>query len=318
MNISVESLDDNNKESEKTFGPVFMSPGGTFVRPEMPALNLTPDASLAVFTDSFSKTDDSSGMQATQGDTGLNVKSFSIQPEGVSIPPELEGQSWGVKRGEVQDLGLFGGAILVTLPSRLEDVSGVRQVPDHQEVFVDKTSDISLIVEILNHAEDISNNDAARYHFDDLAQCNSAISTEITSTMVFGGASGSSDFMQELSPAYTKCVLTGRQRVSKFRNSGKNDLDEVLIYLIVVRMPEIGTDLLISLNMPATSDTKGDSVSVMHAKRPVAATNEATVPADAFLSDSSYNVVDDLAMFGVKTLRSLCETFKIVDFSLFA
>ena len=91
MNISVESLDDNNKESEKTFGPVFMSPGGTFVRPEMPALNLTPDASLAVFTDSFSKTDDSSGMQATQGDTGLNVKPFSIQPEGVSIPPELEG-----------------------------------------------------------------------------------------------------------------------------------------------------------------------------------------------------------------------------------
>lgn len=44
---------------------------------------------------------------------------------------------------------LFGGAITASLPENFEDASKFRQIPDNQEVFVDKDSDVSVIVEIL-------------------------------------------------------------------------------------------------------------------------------------------------------------------------
>ena len=43
---------------------------------------------------------------------------------------------------------LYGGAITVSLPSTLIDASDVRQVPDHQEVFLSPTTLTSLIFEI--------------------------------------------------------------------------------------------------------------------------------------------------------------------------
>ncbi|KAM1102734.1 hypothetical protein ACFX19_011526 [Malus domestica] len=44
---------------------------------------------------------------------------------------------------------LFGGAITSTFPLRFQDVSNIRQVPDHQEAFVDPARDESLIFELL-------------------------------------------------------------------------------------------------------------------------------------------------------------------------
>jgi hypothetical protein len=44
---------------------------------------------------------------------------------------------------------LFDGAISVNMFENFEDASKFRQVPDHQEVFIDIFSDVSLIVEIL-------------------------------------------------------------------------------------------------------------------------------------------------------------------------
>lgn len=315
--------DSDDGKADKTFEPVFMSPGGTFVRPSMPALNLTPDASLAVFHEAFPVNNNSSpNKSALEGGAGadLNLKSTSILPPGVTLPSDMEGQSWGVKRGDVQDLGLFGGAILMTLPSRLEDVSGVRQVPDHQEVFVDKATDISLIIEILNHADDVSDDDAAKYHFEDLAHCNGAASAEVTSTAL----SGTNDtFFSELPSSIVKCVLVGRQQVSKFRDGNHNGMDEVLLFLAVVRMPEIGTDLLVSLNVPSASasarGSHGDSVSAAHAQKSVHAA-KANVSADMFLQDTSVEVGEpgsDVS-FAVDTMRLVSSSFKIVNYALFA
>ena len=308
----------DDEKGEKTFEPVFMSPGGSFVKPSVPALNLTPDTSLAVFNEAFPVDNESPGMTSNECNVGadLKVKSTSIMPPGVSVPPDLEGQSWGVKRGDVQDLGLFGGAILMTIPSRLEDVSGVRQVPDHQEVFVDNASDISLIVEILNHADEVSDEEAAKYHFNDLAQCNNAVSMEITSTAIYGT---NTSFLSCLPQATVKCVLTGTQKVSKFRDNCQNGIDEVLIFLIVVRMPNIQTDLLISLNMPLTSVSHGDSVSAAHAKKS-ADSVKLSVPTEAFLEKSTIVMgnMDSDVQFGIETFRLISSSFKIVNYSLFA
>lgn len=46
------------------------------------------------------------------------------------------------------------------------------KVPDHQEVFVDRESKMSLIVELLTYDDAVSNDQAATHYFNDLAQCN--------------------------------------------------------------------------------------------------------------------------------------------------
>nr|GMD13444.1 ran guanine nucleotide release factor [Ipomoea batatas]GMD16942.1 ran guanine nucleotide release factor [Ipomoea batatas] len=64
---------------------------------------------------------------------------------------------------------LFGGAIASTFPVRFQDVSNVRQVPDHQEVFVDPARDESLIFELLELKQDVADNGSAAWFLQDLA-----------------------------------------------------------------------------------------------------------------------------------------------------
>ncbi len=44
---------------------------------------------------------------------------------------------------------LFGGAVSLSVPARLVDVSDFRPVPDNQEVLADGATDQSVIVEIM-------------------------------------------------------------------------------------------------------------------------------------------------------------------------
>ena len=67
---------------------------------------------------------------------------------------------------------LFGGAITSLIPKSFEDVSIIRQVPDHQEVFVDKYTEMSLIVELMQADESVSDELAAAHYFEDLSICN--------------------------------------------------------------------------------------------------------------------------------------------------
>lgn len=67
---------------------------------------------------------------------------------------------------------LFGGTITVELPDSFNDLSIYRQVPDHQEVLVDSYSNATIIVEILDFEDSISDESAASYYFDDLSQAN--------------------------------------------------------------------------------------------------------------------------------------------------
>ncbi|KAK3227629.1 hypothetical protein Dsin_007491 [Dipteronia sinensis] len=64
---------------------------------------------------------------------------------------------------------LFGGAIATTFPYRFQDVSNIRLVPDHQEVFVDPARDESLIFELLDFKDDVGDNGSAASFLQDLA-----------------------------------------------------------------------------------------------------------------------------------------------------
>jgi hypothetical protein len=70
---------------------------------------------------------------------------------------------------------LFGGAIKSIVPSDFVDISVIREVPDHQEVFVDNNSNSSIIIEVLSRPDDVPDNAASRFYFDDLCQLNQVI-----------------------------------------------------------------------------------------------------------------------------------------------
>ncbi|KAK3706422.1 hypothetical protein QZH41_018636 [Actinostola sp. cb2023] len=72
---------------------------------------------------------------------------------------------------------LFGGAMRALIPSEAKDVSEVRQVPDNQEVFCHPTIDQSIMVDILEYQTQVQNENAAKYHFEDIASCNESLGT---------------------------------------------------------------------------------------------------------------------------------------------
>ncbi|KAF9599157.1 hypothetical protein IFM89_035436 [Coptis chinensis] len=67
------------------------------------------------------------------------------------------------------DCSLFGGAISSTFPLRFQDVSNIREVPDHQEVYVDPSRDENLIVELLELKHEVQDSASAAWFFQDLA-----------------------------------------------------------------------------------------------------------------------------------------------------
>ena len=76
---------------------------------------------------------------------------------------------------------LFGGAIAAGIGGNWLDASDARPVPDHQEVWLERDTDLSLVIEILERA-DAADAACAAYHFEDVAGSNDAISTEIVGT----------------------------------------------------------------------------------------------------------------------------------------
>ncbi|KAI9684004.1 MAG: multicopy suppressor of ts gsp1 [Bathelium mastoideum] len=77
---------------------------------------------------------------------------------------------------------LFGGAITAQYPRTFIDVSNLRQVPDHQEVYVDSQGFTSIIVDILERPpEDVCSNDkeAALHHLKDITSDHDLAHTKI-------------------------------------------------------------------------------------------------------------------------------------------
>ena len=190
---------------------------------------------------------------------------------------------------------LFGGAIITSFLSTFEDISLVRQVPDHQEVYVDRVTDMSLIVELLSYDESISDNIATQHYFRDLAQCNEATEYSIDSSSVVS----SNTCIPGIAGAYSCCALVGRQVVAKFYRRLDSPLNNVQILLLVLRLPAVGTDILITLNIP----------------HPQEETNIPTIATSSFLSPLPLLLTEPAA---VDIMRQILKNFKIIDWSLFA
>ncbi|KAJ2896720.1 hypothetical protein GGI21_005015, partial [Coemansia aciculifera] len=115
---------------------------------------------------------------------------------------------------------LFGGAMSIDIPERLTDVSNLRQVPDHQEVFADAKTDESVIIEILEAVDKTDGIDAIQYHYKHVCELNNA--------------PPKNDHMSSTGPLKTMphaFYLFGEQTVAKFNEKSALAQNTVAVHM---------------------------------------------------------------------------------------
>nr|XP_009804048.1 PREDICTED: probable ran guanine nucleotide release factor isoform X2 [Nicotiana sylvestris] len=188
---------------------------------------------------------------------------------------------------------LFGGAISSTFPLRFQDVSNVRQVPDHQEVFVDPGRDESLIIELLDLKLDVADSGSATWFLQDLANEQDA---EGATSAVFEAPG----LCYRNTPAVISTAV-GQMAVSKGRQ-GREAQNLVKVYLANLRLKEVGTDILITAYEPLLINPLSETASTVGAGIAVPAAQSGIMPmAEVFkLAVSSFKV-HDWSLFGTAT-----------------
>ncbi|CAH9129018.1 unnamed protein product [Cuscuta epithymum] len=182
---------------------------------------------------------------------------------------------------------LFGGAIASTFPSRFQDVSTIRQVPDNQEVFVDPARDESLIFELLELKQDVADDGSATWFLQDLANeqdAEGAILIEKSEVFDVPGLR-----FRALPSVISTAV--GQMAISKGRQ-GREAQNLVKVYLANVRLKEVTTDVLITAYEPIVINSLSESATTVGAGIAVPAEQAGCMPmSEVFkLAVSSFKV----------------------------
>jgi hypothetical protein len=167
---------------------------------------------------------------------------------------------------------LFDGAMVCEMPIPFFDVSDVREVPDHQECWQDVSSFSNspgslLVVEILERQGNVGDADAACYFFQDLAESNGATRVEdaqfhpITTEAAVGISNSTSSPVLPFFGAGFQRVEMGR-KFDMRGNLRNQPVQWILVELCVIRLPHVGTDLLVTLSTPLDNEPI-DSVRAM-------------------------------------------------------
>ena len=163
---------------------------------------------------------------------------------------------------------LFGGAITVDLPTRMVDVSDFRPVPDNQEVWTDADRDESVIVELLERV-DVGPSDAegaAAWFFRDLAAVNDASVESGLSRIVRTTRMTTKDALPSLNgPFEHASMCVGTQRIAKGRD-GDDKRNDVDVVVVCVRLTQVNTDVLITLNRTRETVAPGSSADAPRAE----------------------------------------------------
>ncbi|KAL3629054.1 hypothetical protein CASFOL_027115 [Castilleja foliolosa] len=182
---------------------------------------------------------------------------------------------------------LFGGAIVSNFPLRFEDVSNIRQVPDHQEVFVDPTRDESLIFELLDLKTDVADHGSATWFLQDLANEQDA---EGTMVLEQSGVFEAGGLRLRNNPAIINTAV-GQMAISKGRQ-GREAQKLVKVYLANLRLKDAATDVLVTGPLSESAATVGAGLAV-----PAAQSGRLPM-AEVFKSAVSSFKVNDWSLFG--------------------
>jgi hypothetical protein len=160
---------------------------------------------------------------------------------------------------------LYGGAMKVELPKDFIDASDLRQVPDHQEVFLSPKTLTSLIFEINEYVHKENDAQASVFHFRDVISEDDDLAEELPSPIQIAM---SKDSLKAF-PAY---VLQGgiiSPEINKKASSAlpvewqqTPQMNKWLtkVYQLVVRMHEYKTDLCVRLNVPTKEMSSQEEV----------------------------------------------------------
>jgi hypothetical protein len=181
---------------------------------------------------------------------------------------------------------LFGGAITSDLPVDWKDLSDVRPVPDNQECFQDNfvtDRPEMLVIEILERQEQVDDQDAPYFFFNELAEHNDVFQTKnnIRFHKFYDGKDDDDDAYSatalRISDASVVsgenpiqvCSGFGYQHVAMGRDhddSGNSrreqqELKCIRIDLCVLRLPKQDTDLVITLSRPVDGPNPNEETS---------------------------------------------------------
>ncbi|KAJ4787616.1 Ran guanine nucleotide release factor [Rhynchospora pubera] len=184
---------------------------------------------------------------------------------------------------------LFGGAISCSFPARFQDVSSIREVPDHQEVFVDPSRDESLIIELLDLKNEVEDHESATWFLRDLAieqDASDSVVVEHSGIMELSGL----QYGNVPVPAMT---AVGQLAVSKGRQ-GRGAENIVRVYLANIRLKNVSTDLLITAYEPLIINPLSESARTVGAGVAVPAEQSGCLPVQEVfrLAVSSFKIHD--------------------------
>ncbi|XLR23256.1 hypothetical protein S83_051156, partial [Arachis hypogaea] len=140
---------------------------------------------------------------------------------------------------------LFGGKLSSLFPHRFQDVSDIRQVPDHQEVFANTTRDESLIFELLEYKHDVADNGSAVWFLQDLANEQDAEGSVVIEQ---SGVLEAPGLMYNNTPAIVTSAI-GQMAISKGRQ-GREAQNIIKVYLANLRLKGVDTDVLVTAYKP--------------------------------------------------------------------
>ncbi|XP_078182135.1 ran guanine nucleotide release factor, putative (Mog1/PsbP/DUF1795-like photosystem II reaction center PsbP family protein) [Carex rostrata] len=189
---------------------------------------------------------------------------------------------------------LFGGAISCSFPTRFQDVSNIRQVPDHQEVFVDPSRDESLIFELLDLKNEVADHESATWFLHDLA-----VEQDATDNMVLehSGTMELTGLQYENTPVPAMTAV-GQLAISKGRQ-GRGAENIVRAYLANFRLKNVLTDMLITAYEPLLINPLSESARSVGAGIAVPAEHSGCLPVQEVfrLAVTSFKV-NDWNLFG--------------------
>ncbi|PFH33783.1 Ran-interacting Mog1 protein [Besnoitia besnoiti] len=140
---------------------------------------------------------------------------------------------------------LFGGAMTCHLPETFKDVSSIRQVPDNQEVFMDMSSERSLVIEVVEYQETVSDADAARFFFCDLAKENGSTDAQLVSSSMWKASA-----RIPVSEKHAVILTKGVQQLQR------DNAKQVPVQMVIIRIPDHNAEILISLYGEPCDDTQ--------------------------------------------------------------
>ncbi|KJZ76193.1 hypothetical protein HIM_04275 [Hirsutella minnesotensis 3608] len=142
---------------------------------------------------------------------------------------------------------LYGGAMVCDLPESFVDVSKLREVPDNQEVWIDKNGFTSIIFDITERVGGPGSGPeidgrAMTTHLEDM------VGTDIDTVRIWNTAETEFSRLESKPPAYT-LIATQTPKVGQSRDRTSAP-DFTAIIMTLVRLESYKTDILITINVP--------------------------------------------------------------------